>query len=182
MSVIVHSSADVHPAASVGMGAAGITVLGGEIETMLWDVRWMIILIFILVVADLWTGLTESVKIKRENFRFSRAGRRTSAKFFEYICLYIIGGALIGKAVLVPLGIIDDYTIGGAVGAAFACLWEIDSIAGHLCKIHGIRGVFSIKQFIVTLLKKKYPAVGEAVEEGLETEQKKGGGDGGQQK
>ena len=171
MSVIVHSSADVHPAASAGMGAAGISVLGTEIETMMWDLRWMIILIFLLVVADLWTGLAESVKIKREKFRFSRAGRRTSAKFFEYICLYIIGGSLLGKAVLVPLGVIDDYVIGGAIGAALACLWEIDSIAGHICKIHGIKGIFSIKQFIVSLLKKKYPAVGEAVEDA--TEEKK---------
>ena len=171
MSVIVHSSAEVHPMASAGMGAAGISVLGSEIEVMLWDVRWMIILIFLLVVADLWTGLAESVKIKREQFRFSRAGRRTTAKFFEDICLYVIGGALLGKAVLVPLGIIDDYVIGGAAGAALACIWEIDSIAGHVCKIHGIRGIFSLKQFIVSLLKRKYPAVGEAVEDA--TEEKK---------
>ena len=47
---------------------------------VLYDLRWMLILIAVLIVADFWYGLSESLQ-KKEHFRFSRAGRRTCTKF-----------------------------------------------------------------------------------------------------
>ena len=69
--------------------------MAGEALTALYDLRWMIAFIFVLVVADFWFGVKASLANK-EKFRFSRAGRRTCNKFCDYI-VYLIVGAVFGK-------------------------------------------------------------------------------------
>ena len=86
-----------------------------ELQQVLFDLRWLVAFIVILVFTDFWTGLTASVRVRKENFRISRALRRTIVKFLEYIN-FIIFGLLLSKAILEPFGIGTDVT-GGAVGA-----------------------------------------------------------------
>lgn len=136
-----------------------------ELQQVLFDLRWLVAFIVILVFTDFWTGLTASVRVRKENFRISRALRRTIVKFLEYIN-FIIFGLLLAKAILEPFGIGTDIT-GGAIGASAALLIEFDSIYGHICDIHGIKSRFSLKRMFVAYIKRKNEDVGEAVEEGM---------------
>lgn len=138
-----------------------VGTMGGEALSALYDLRWMLVLIVVLILADFWFGVSESLN-KREHFRFSRAGRRTCNKAVDYIT-YLILGSVLGLAIFEPLGW-ATHTTTAAVGLGFGCVWEMDSIVGHVCALHGIRNRFSVKRFIIALLKKKDDDVGEAVE------------------
>ncbi len=139
-------------------------VIGAEAKDALFDLRWMLVLIVVLIVADFWFGVSESLK-KREHFRFSRAGRRTCNKAVDYIT-YLLLGAVIGMAIFEPLGW-ADHTTTAAVGLGLGCLWEIDSIIGHVCALHGVENRFTVKKFLISLLKRKNRDIGEAVEDAL---------------
>ncbi len=153
--------------AVVGIGGAGIaTLFGTELISVLFSLRWVILFIVILVVTDFWSGLTASVKVRKEDFRLSRALRRTIVKFLEYIN-FIVFGLLLAKACLEPFGIGTDIT-GGAIGAACALLIEFDSIYGHICDLHGISNRISLKRIFVLWLKRKDEDLGEAVEDAVE--------------
>ena len=137
-----------------------------EIQETFFAVRWAILFIVILIATDFWSGLAASVKVRGEDFRLSRALRRTLVKFCEYLC-FIILGVVVAKSICEPLGICT-FTAGGAIGAAVALLIEADSIYGHVCDLHGIKGRFSVKRLIVAYLKRKNEDLGEAVEDALE--------------
>lgn len=139
-----------------------------EIQETFYGLRWMVLFIIFMIIADFYLGLTESVKVKKESFRYSRAGRRTVCKFIEYM-IYIMTGALLGKSFLEPMGI-GTYEEGGALGSVFAAVFELDSIKGHVCAIHGVKFNFSFKRFIVAMLKKKDKDAGEAFEEATKEE------------
>ena len=151
-------------AASSGK-AAVITTMGGEALTALYDLRWMLVLIVILILADFWFGVSESIK-KHEHFRFSKAGRRTCNKAVDYLT-YLLVGALLGLAIFEPLGW-TNHTTTAAVGLGFGCIWEVDSIVGHVYALHGIKNKFSVKRFIIALIKRKDKDLGEAVEDAME--------------
>lgn len=158
--------------AVVGIGGAGIaTLFGTELISVLFSLRWVILFIVILVVTDFWSGLTASVKVRKEDFRLSRALRRTIVKFLEYIN-FIVFGLLLAKACLEPFGIGTDIT-GGAIGAACALLIEFDSIYGHICDLHGISNRISLKRIFVLWLKRKDEDLGEAVEDAVEEQENK---------
>ena len=155
--------------AVVGIGGAGIaTLFGAELIGVLFSLRWVILFIVALVITDFWSGLTASVKVRKEDFRLSRALRRTIVKFLEYIN-FIVFGLLLAKACLEPFGIGTDLT-GGAIGAACALLIEFDSIYGHICDLHGISNRLSIKRVFVAWLKRKNEDLGEAVDEAIKSE------------
>lgn len=151
-------------AQSVGRGVV-VTTMNGEAMGALFDLRWMLVLIVVLIIADFWFGLSESF-YKRENFRLSRAGRRTCNKLVDYIT-YLILGSVLGLAIFEPLGWATHITT-AAIGLGFGCMWEIDSIVGHACVLHGVKSHFSVKRFIVSLMKKKDKDMGEAFEEGFD--------------
>lgn len=150
-----------------GGKAIVMSTMGGEALTVLFDLRWMLVLIVVLIVADFWFGVSESLQ-KREHFRFSRAGRRTCNKAVDYVT-YLILGSVLGLAIFEPLGWATHVTT-AAIGLGFGCMWEIDSIVGHMCVLHGIKNHFSVKRFIVSLMKKKDKDMGEAIEEGFDGE------------
>lgn len=141
--------------------------MGMECITAIYDLRWMIVLIVVLIVADFWFGLSESL-FKHEEFRFSRAGRRTCNKLVDYLT-YLLLGAVIGLAIFEPLNI-TTHTVTAAIGLGFGCLWEVDSIVGHICALHGVKSKFSVKRIIILLLKRKNKEVGEAIEEALKND------------
>lgn len=152
---------------SVLIGGATLTgTFYAEMLGVLFDLRWAVLFIVMLVVTDFWSGLIASVKVRGENFRISRALRRTVAKFLEYVS-YIIFGAILSKAMLEPFEW-GSVMIGGAFGAFLAMAIEADSIYGHVCDIHGIRHRFSLKRMLVAYVKSKNESVGDALEETLE--------------
>lgn len=142
--------------------AVVVGTMGAEALTALYDLRWMLVLIVVLIVADFWFGVSESLH-KKEHFRFSRAGRRTCNKAVDYVT-YLILGSVIGLAIFEPLGW-ATHTTTAAIGLGFGCVWEVDSIVGHVCELHGVKNRFSIKRLIIALIKKKDADMGEAVEE-----------------
>lgn len=148
---------------------AGVTAypaMPAEIQNTFYGLRWMVLFIIFMILADFYLGLTESVKVRKEHFRYSRAGRRTMCKFIEYMS-YMMFGALLGKAILEPLHVCS-YEEGGAIGSIIATIFELDSIKGHVCAIHGVKFNFSLKRFIVAMIKKKNQDAGEAFEEAIE--------------
>ena len=78
----------------------GYTFLG-EMKQVIFDLRWMFLFILILIAADFVLGIIDSIIKRGEEFRFSRAGRRTMCKFIEYNS-YLVLGFTFGIAVLRP--------------------------------------------------------------------------------
>lgn len=130
----------------------------GECTQIIYDLRWMILLAIILILSDLWFGISAS-RVQDIVIRKSRAGRRTLNKLVDYIC-YILLGAVIGKAIGEPYGV-DP--IGVSITIMILCYcFEVDSIYGHICEIHGIKKRYSIWRILFKLLTLKFKDVGEA--------------------
>lgn len=125
----------------------------GEIKGVVFELRWMLAFIIALIIADFVLGIIDSVVKRGEDFRFSRAGRRTMCKFIEYNS-YLVLGFMLGIAILQPVGICN-YMISSVGGLCLAILFEADSIKDHVCAIHGIENKFSVKKWLVEYLKKK---------------------------
>lgn len=153
-----------------GTKATLVGTMGSEAMSALYDLRWMLVFIVVLILADFWFGVSESLK-KNEHFRFSRAGRRTCNKGVDYLT-YLLVGALLGLAIFEPLGW-ATHTTTAAIGLGFGCVWEMDSIIGHVCALHGVKNKFSVKRFLILLIKKKNREVGDALDEALKEEENK---------
>lgn len=158
-----------HAAPLAVLNTVSVTAFYDEVVHAMYGLRWMLLAVAVLVAADFITGLTASVRIKGEDFRFSRAGRRTFGKLMEYYG-YLILGVVLGKSVMEPLGVCG-YVTCSAVFTAFAALWEADSILGHVCDLHGVKARFSVKRMLIYLIKSRDRGLGDAVEDAL------GGGD-----
>lgn len=137
-----------------------ISMIGlfGECTQVIYDLRWMILLALILIFSDLWFGISAS-RVQDIVIRKSRAGRRTLNKLVDYIC-YILLGAVIGKAIGEPYGV-DPIEVSITIMILCYC-FEIDSIYGHICEIHGIKKRYSIWRILFKLLTLKFKDVGEA--------------------
>lgn len=168
------------------VGNTGTRFFGGlltaEMITVLGDMRWMLLLIALCVVADFRYGWGESSKrykdAKREGnkilmlqyqWRTSRAVRRSINKVIDYVVWMVVGMA-IGMAILEPVGI--NHIFGGVVATAIAVVCEAKSFFGHFLYLHGVsydeknmRGF--CKAFLVALAKKKSEDFGDALEEGF---------------
>ena len=149
---------------------AGAYSFVGEIRDVIFELRWMLAFIVVMIIADFVLGIIDSVVKRGEDFRFSRAGRRTMCKFIEYNSYLVLGFGL-GVAILQPVGICS-YTISSMCGLGLAFIFEFDSIMYHICVIHGIKNKISIKRILVGYIKKKYAAAGEIIEEVTNEEKK----------
>lgn len=137
---------------SVRIGTASMSVFLGEIGTLLWDMRWLMLLAVVLIAADFWLGVHKSIA-NGIDIRFSRAIRRTMMKFADYLCVVILG-AVVGKALGEPLG----YTAVSiaVVLMSVACLCELDSIISNWGDIKGIKiNVFKIALALVGYKRKE---------------------------
>ena len=132
--------------------------LFGECTQIIYDLRWMILLAIILILSDLWFGISAS-RVQDIVIRKSRAGRRTLNKLVDYIC-YILLGAVLGKAIGEPYGM-NPIVVSITVMVICYC-FEVDSIYGHICEIHGIKKRYSIWRILFKLLTLKFKDVGEA--------------------
>ena len=134
-----------------------------EIGNVIFELRWMLALIVAMIFADFVLGIIDSVSRRGEDFRFSRAGRRTMCKFIEYNS-YLVLGFTFGIAILQPLNVCS-YTVSSMCGLGLAILFEFDSIMEHICVIHGLKNKVSIKHLLVAYIKKRYKVAGEIIEE-----------------
>lgn len=134
-----------------------------ELQTLLWDMRWMIALCVVLIIVDLIFGI-ENANAHKEKIRRSRAVRRTVNKFIDYMCWLLFAGVF-AKAFAVPLNL-DPMSVTASV-MLIACLSEVDSIWQNYSEAHN-KGKFSIMKFLVKFMKKKNKDVGEALEETIE--------------
>lgn len=145
------------------LAVAGAYSFIGEIRNVVFELRWMLIFIVAMIIADFVLGIIDSVVKHGEDFRFSRAGRRTMCKFIEYNS-YLVLGFMMGLAILQPIGICT-YTVSAMCGLGLAMVFEFDSIMEHICVIHGIKNRISIKRMLVGYIKKKYSTAGDIIEE-----------------
>ena len=141
---------------------AGAYSFIGEIKNVVFELRWMLAFIVVMIVADFVLGIIDSVVKRGEDFRFSRAGRRTVCKFIEYNS-YLVVGFLLCISIRQPVGICS-YAISSTCGLGLAFIFEFDSIMEHICTIHGIKNKVSIKRLLVGYIKKKYTTAGEIIE------------------
>lgn len=110
------------------MAVAGAYSFICEIKQVVFELRWMLAFIVAMIIADFVLGIIDSVVKRGEDFRFSRAGRRTMCKFIEYNS-YLVIGFMLGIAILQPVGICS-YTVSAMCGLGLAFVFEFDSIMG----------------------------------------------------
>lgn len=157
-----------HPILSLGLVGIGLSPTNEIIPTfiteygqVLFDLRWMIILGVFLVISDFWFGISES-RVKKKKIRRSSAWRRTLNKSIDYFC-YITLGSILGRALGEYYGF-DPILI--SVSVILLCYaFEIDSIYGHICAIHGIKKHYSIWRLIGLLFSFKFKHFKESLGE-----------------
>ena len=157
------------------ISAQGVTwaVFGAEALGVLYDLRWMLVCVAVFIGADFWWGSKETVRRHEETgddqykWRFSRAGRRSLNKCIDYLT-YLLIGAVLGTAIFQPLGICS-HSVSGAVGLSLGALFDMSSIIGHVCYLHGIDTKGNVLKVLwkvfVSFVKKKNSDLGEAIEE-----------------
>ena len=159
-------------------------VMGSEAMSSLYDLRWMIFAVILLIGADAYNGTRESFmrfdkaksigdKVGMEKYRFhlSRFWRRTICKLIEYLT-YLLIGCVLGLAIFEPCGVCN-HVISAAIGLIIGALCEVSSILGHLLILHHIvlprltwkNASAFIGQVVAIFIKKKNTELGEAVEE-----------------
>mgnify|MGYP000043119107 CR=1 FL=1 len=124
-----------------------------EFYALMWDMRWLMLLSLVLVVADLWYGISKARR-RKEEVRISRAIRRTLIKIGDYICVIILA-AVLGKAIGQPLGI--DYSIMAVCCMCLACYCELESVIAIIAnvKVSIITSVCGVWQKDLPVLKAK---------------------------
>ena len=157
------------------LGRILMTGIMAEVYDTLYANRWLFITALIIVLVDLWFGISES-KAKGERVRWSKAGRRTINKSIDYIC-YIAIGIILGKALGEPLGLEPEHV--SVVVMLFCCGFEVDSIWSHICYLHGIKKPLSVWKILFLLfafrfreIKKELYEIGDILEEASISEKK----------
>lgn len=136
-----------------------------EILNLLYDIRWLLLLGAVLILADLKTGIERS-KAQGKEVRKSKATRRTLNKVVDYVCLLLVA-SILGVAIGEPLGL--DHMVVAVVIMAMICLTELDSIIQNYYEARGMKG-FSIRKVVISYIKKKNEDVGAALETTEENE------------
>lgn len=132
-----------------------------ECYTIIFDLRWMILLAIILILSDFWFGISVS-RMQGIEIRKSRAGRKTLNKIIDYLC-YVLLGAAIGKAIGDPYGL-NPITVSITIMVLCYC-FEIDSIYNHICELHGVKKRYSIWNILWKFITLKFKDVGEAFQD-----------------
>lgn len=176
------------------LGNKGIVwaAFGGEMISVAFELRFMILFSIILILADFWWGHSDSMKryheaerigdrVLMEKYKWhkSRAIRRTVSKFIDYSTYWLIG-AFMGMAITEPLGWCGHFYTAAFI-LMLGCLAEIASIAGHIfyvkynIEVKVIDVVRWLWRFIIGMFKAKGQQIGEAMEEASHSIDKEGG-------
>lgn len=142
----------------------GITMMSGELTTLIYDLRWAVLLCGALILADLWLGCRTSATEGKE-VRKSRAIRRTANKFVDYL-MYMLVAAMIGM-VVEQIGWWSHTNV-ALCGILLGCFCELESILGHWAKLHGY--TFSIRKVILRFISTKSKDVADMLEDATNTE------------
>ena len=134
-----------------------------ELYGVVFDLRWVLALLSILMVSDFWFGCRESL-MNNEKIRKSRCIRRTLNKFGDYF-MYLIIGYVLGGAIFEPLHWCTP-SAGAVGGLLVACIAETDSIFDHWLKLHGL--TFSWRSFLLSFVKFRFHELGTALEKATE--------------
>lgn len=129
-----------------------------EWHSLIWDLRWMITLGFLLIISDLWFGISDS-KYHNTPVEFRNAFKRTFNKVVDYTC-YVLVGAVLGKAIAEPYGI--DPIVSAITVMIFCYGFELDSIYGHICSLHDIKKEYSIWELLWFLVTFRFMRFGNA--------------------
>lgn len=182
---------------NIGQGFVWGT-MGSEALQAIQDLRWMLALVIILIAADFRFGRAESRKRHREameagnhtlaklwEFRTSRAIRRTTNKFIDYMTLLLVF-CIIGLAITEPYGLCGHVICAG-MAMIVACVCELCSVFGHFFYLKGVElprltwgnvGLF-FGRLVAGFARTKSPDLGEALDETiaktLAKEEKEGG-------
>ena len=143
--------------------AVKTTIIGflAEWQGLLYSMRWMITLALVLIIGDLWFGVS-AARHRGDKVRRSKAGRRTFNKIIDYLC-YIFIGVTIGKGIAEPYGVDPIIT---AITAMVLCYcFEIDSIYGHILELHNIKVKYSIWRLIAFILTLRFKQFANAIED-----------------
>lgn len=143
---------------SVGK-SLGILVMSNELTTLIYDLRWAIILCGALIIADLWFGC-RSASSQGKEIRKSRAIRRTANKFVDYL-MYMLVAAMIGM-VVEQIGWWSHTNV-ALCGILLGCFCELESILGHWARLHGFS--FSIRKVILRFISTKSKEVADIINE-----------------
>ena len=162
-------------------------MMGNELVTVIYDSRWLLATILLCVIADFRFGWGESSKrynrarekndkivMAQYKWRTSRAMRRTVNKLIDYF-IWVTLGMFFGWAILKPLGV--DHVMGGVVATTVAIACEAKSFCGHFFYLHGIKIEEKsvkgfLRAFVVAFAKRKNEDLGEALEEGFNSNDK----------
>ena len=155
--------------------------IGTELVHVVFDLRYMVLLSFALILADLWWGYRCSkVRLEeakeagnatlQDKYRWhkSRAVRRTANKVVDYLT-YLIVGSFLGLGITEPMGICSHVWT-AAIGLGLGCGCEIASIIGHVAyvkagvEISVLDGWRALWRFIGRLFKSKSQEIGDAIE------------------
>ena len=166
---------------TVGAKAVLWGSIGTELIAVVYDLRWMVLLSFVLILADLWWGRASSKKkfyeaqeignaTLMEKFRWhkSRAVRRTCNKIVDYMT-YLVVGALFGMAIFEPMDVCNHVWT-AAIGLLIGGGCEVSSIIGHMVYVKMGINVKSIDvwralmRFFGRMIKAKSQEIGDAVE------------------
>lgn len=162
--------------------------IGGEMMGVAFELRYMIAFSIILIVADFWWGHCESMQryeaavaandsvgIEKYKWRKSRALRRTTNKFVDYMT-YLLVGAFLGLAITEPMDWLNHrYTAAGAL--CIGCLAEIASIIGHYCYLKfgievKVKDVWRwLFRFLINLFTFKSAQIGTALEQTIKKDE-----------
>lgn len=134
------------------------SAMGAEAADALFDLRWMLVFIVWLIVADLWFSVSAKRHAKLP-VSFGREWRRACNRLVDYLA-YLMSGVILGLAIFEPLSI-AGHTATAAAGLAMGCVWEIESIVNHVCSIHGAGRPFSVKRILWRMLKSKFQWIAE---------------------
>lgn len=129
-----------------------------EWHILIWELRWMITLAFILIISDLWFGISDS-RYHNIPILFRTAFKRTFNKVIDYTC-YVLVGAVLGKAIAEPYGI--DPTVSAITVMIFCYGFELDSVYGHICSLHDLKKEYSIWELIWFLVTFRFVRFGNA--------------------
>lgn len=152
---------------SLRIGTASMGVFIGEISTLLWDMRWLMLLAGVLIIVDLWLGVHKSIS-NNVDIRASRALRRTMMKIADYLCVVILG-AVVGRALGEPLGC--SAIVIAVVLMSIACLCELDSIISNWGEIKGVK--INVFKIVLGLVGYKRKELGEALKGSISKKRKK---------
>lgn len=170
---------------SMGTKAIIWATIADDLIKVVYDLRYMVMLSFVLIFADLWWGYRASSKkyqyaesigneTLKEKFKWSksRAVRRTCNKIIDYLS-YLVVGAFLGLAITEPMDICS-HVISALVGLLIGCGCEIASIVGHVAFVKydveiEIKDIWRwLGKVFLAIIKKKNSDIGEAIEEANE--------------